>query len=204
MKTFIIIAASWLMSACTTLHSSQVSVFHEWNNPPAAHKTYLFERSPAQAGSPEHKLYEEQLRAQLLAQGFVEQAQAPRLKVTLDYATKPSDMQLSLPPYFYDPFWDMHFRRIYYSGRLAYIYPTTPFLLRSSDFWVRRYYLHQLEIKISEMEGAKQLADIRVSSEQLNPEISTQIPYLLSAAFKNFPGQHGSTVTVDLPVEEKK
>jgi len=206
MKRFLSAAAitiSMLLTGCATTYSSQVSVFHEW---PKGNqdKSYILERLPAQENNPEYKFYEEELRAQLGLHGFKEIAvgATPALKIGMQYGTSISELQYTSPwhPAMYDPYWGMHFRR-------AYLYdPYFPFYGRRlsgpMDISVTRYYLHQLEIEISDFANNKKLASIKVSSEQREPEISKQMPYLIESALQGFPGKNGSTTTVELPLNK--
>ncbi|MBC3863729.1 DUF4136 domain-containing protein [Undibacterium jejuense] len=207
MKRFLstaIIAASMVLTGCATTYSSQVSVFHEW---PQGNqdKSYILERLPAQENNPEYKFYEEELRTQLGLHGFKEIAvgATPALKIGMQYGTTMSELQYSSAwhPAMYDPFWNMHFRR-------AYLYdPYFPYYGRRLsgpiDINVTRYYLHQLEIDMSDFASNKKLASIRVSSEQTEPEISKQMPYLIESALQGFPGKNGSTTNVELPFNKE-
>ncbi len=189
-----------LLSACASTFTSQVSSFHEW---PAnfEKKTYLFERAPEQENQPEHKHYEAELAQQLSKLGFVAASDGSQaqLKISLRYASGIKDFELSplspyWNPYFYDPYWRYHFRRGWY-----YRYPAWPGGLPGRGVAaVNASYLHQLEIKFSELSSGKTLADIRASTEQSNQEISLFLPDLISAALSDFPGVSGKTRQVTL------
>lgn len=203
-----------LLSGCATTYTSQVSVFHEW---PAqlSDKAYAFAPTAAQAKDPEYKTYEEQLRHRLQMLGFQESKAGamPALQVGMQYGTTLSEIEYSYPwhPALYDPFWRMHFSHGYYL-RSSFYYPYYPYpyyfgrpfggMWSNMDVTVRRYYLHQLEIGITEVKTGKKLADIKASSEQLSPEISLQMPYLIDSALLGFPGKNGGTSTVELPLEK--
>ena len=202
---------SLLLSGCATTFSSQVSTFHEW---PATtqDKSYIFERAPGQENNPEHKLYEVILRNRLQSLGFreVSAGATPTFKVELQYASTLREIQYSplWHPMIYDPYWNLHFSRGIYRRHLIaspYAYPYYwgwPGYPRGwMDVSLRSTYLHQLEIRITEMASAKKLADIKVSTEQLNPEIAPYIPYMIESALKDFPGKNGSTVKVEMKVE---
>ena len=200
-----VLAFSMLLTGCATTYSSQVSVFHEWPEN-KQDKSYILERQPTQENDPEYKFYEEELRTQLGLHGFKEitVGATPALKIGMKYATTVSELQFTGPwhPAMYDPFWGMHFRSPYYYG------PYGPYfgrrMLGPIDANAIRYYLHQLEINISDFGDNKKLASIRVSSEQPDPEISKQMPYLIESALKGFPGKNGSTTTVELPLTNTK
>lgn len=199
--TLLAICATTVLSGCATSFSSQVSTFQEW--PASPQKSYIFERAPAQENNPEYKLYEDQLRIQLGMQGFQEISGAadPALKIGMQFATTLAEIQYPWPwhPAMYDPFWDLHFRHAYYFGRYPYFGPRW----RGGDMSLRATYLHQLQILISDYRSNKRLADIRVSSEQLNPRISEFMPLMIQSALLNFPGKNGSTVEVEIPLDNK-
>lgn len=203
-----LLACSLLLGGCATTFTSQVSVFHEW--PGATQdKSYIFERAPGQENNPEHKLYEDLLRTRLQNLGFREVVAGtnPVLKVELQYASTLREIQASpfWQPGIYDPYWGLHFSRgiyrrhyVYYPGYWGW--PGNP--RGWTDISVRSTYLHQLQIRITELNGNKKLADIKASSEQFNPEISLYIPYLMDSALKDFPGKNGSTSKVELTIKE--
>ena len=200
-----VLAMSMMLTGCATTYSSQVSVFHEWPST-TQDKSYILERLPAQENDPEYKFYEEELRTELGVQGFKEIAPGatPALKIGMQYATTLSELQFIGPwhPAMYDPYWGMHFRSAYIYSPFGY----GPFYGRRFhgpiDANAVRYYLHQLEINISDYSSNKKLASIKVSTEQSDPNIAPQMPYLLESALQGFPGQNGSTVTVELPIKK--
>lgn len=210
MKKFafiVALACSLLLSGCATTFSSQVSVFHEWPTN-TRDKTFIFERAPGQENNPEHKVYEDMLRSRLHSIGLKEitAGQSAALKVELKYATTLREVQYSplWYPSIYDRYWGLHFSRGIYRHSYVYYpgYWGWPGYPRGwMDVSMRSTYLHQLEIQISEIGSNKKLADIKVSSEQLNPEISLYVPYLIDSALKAFPGKNGSTTKVELKVE---
>ncbi len=194
-------AVTLLMSACATTFSGQVSSFHEWQAQTS--RVYVVERAPDQENNPEYKVYEEQLRRQLGISGFQEaDAQQPAaIKVSMAYASNIAELQVSsLHPALYDPVWRLHFRRGLYYGPYWYPYPP----LFPSDLSVKRNYLHQLELRFSEVQSGKRLADIKVSTEQLNPAISMFMPDLLALALQDFPQPNGSTRVIELQKTTKE
>lgn len=204
----LMLTMSLLISGCATTFTSQVSVFHEWPDT-TPDKSYIFERAPGQENNPEHKIYEEMLRNRLQNLGFkeVNVGATPALKVEMQYATTLREIQLSplWQPVMYDPYWRLHFSRgIYhpYFSAYPYYWGWWGYPRGWVDVSVRSTYLHQLEIRISEMTSAKKLADIKVSSEQFNPEIASYMPYLIESALKDFPGKNGSTSKVELKLEK--
>lgn len=189
-----------LLSGCASTFSSQVSTFHEWPSIANNEQSYIIERQPGQENNLEYKTYEEQLRGRLQSLGLNEVAatKTPSLKVAMQYATTLNEVQVFYPANaaIYDPLWRVHFHRGFYYPR----YTGGPFMLNGTDINVRSSYLHQLEITMSDMVSGKKLADIKVSSEQINPEISLYMPYLIESALKDFPAKNGSTLKVELPL----
>lgn len=189
-----------LLSACASTFTSQVSSFHEW---PASYdkKTYLFERAPEQENQPEHKHYETELAQQLSKLGFTaanDAAQA-QLKISLRYASSLKELELSplspyWNPYFYDPYWRYHYRRGWYYR--------APLWTRNMAS-VNATYLHRLEIRFSEIQSGKTLANIRVSTEQYNQELSVFMPELIRSALYEFPGINGKTRELHLPASSQ-
>ena len=192
------------LSGCATTFNSQVSVFHELASGLPLQQTYIVERLPAQENNLEYKVYEEQLRSKLDAAGMQEadNQHPPVIKVSFQYATILNEVQYDNPlwgPPIYDPFWRVHFSRGLYYPR----YAGMPYMMRMSTLNVSSYYLHQLQINMAELASGKKLADIKVSSEQMNPEISLYMPYLIDSALKALPEKSGSTVKVELPLKKE-
>lgn len=200
-------AAVILLSGCASTISSQVTTFHEWPTD-MKEKTYALEAAPGQEMNPEYNHYAELLRSKLLSQGFIESKDSGNstLKVTMEYGTLLTDMQLSSPYWSLnnDPFWQMHYSRVYRRSGIFYPY----YFGRPGSFYAApevsavRYFLHQLAVTITDRKSGKKLANIKVSSEQANPEISMSMPYLLESAFIEFPGQNGRTSNIELPVSK--
>lgn len=200
-RSVLISGVVFLLSACASTFSGQVSSFHEWQ--PQMAKIYVVERAPDQENNPEYKVYEEQLRKQLGLSGFQEaDAQHPAvMKVSMAYASNFAELQVSsMHPALYDPIWRLHFRRGLYYGPYWYPYPS----LYPSDLSVKRSYLHQLELRFSDVQSNKRLADIKVSTEQLNPAISLFMPDLLALAMQDFPQPTGSTKVIELQKATKE
>lgn len=203
---WVVIMAS-LLSGCATTFSSQVTSFHEWPTD-IREKSYILETLPGQENNPEYNHYAELLRSKLQSQGFLDNkdSKVAALKVTMEYRTVLSELQLSTPFWGpgYDPFWQLHYSRIYRRSGFYSPYFSGPagsaFMM--SDVGARRYFLHQLAINITDIRSGKKLAHIKVSSEQTDPEMATQMAYLIDSAFKEFPGQSGRTMNVEIPMSK--
>ena len=203
----LITAGVLLCSGCASTITSQVTTFHEWPND-LKEKSFTIEAMPGQENDPEYKLYASMLREKLQRLGFTTDKEliSSDLKVIMEYDTLVSEMQLPMAFWGarYDPFWQIHYSRFsrrsgfyspYYFGRLNSFYVMP-------DFNITRYFLHQLAISIADRKSGKTLANIKVSTEQISPRISKQMPYLLESAFKEFPGENGSTTEIKLPISK--
>ena len=211
MKRFIpagVMLLTLFLSGCASTFTSQVSSFHEW---PATtlNTTYILERAPAQENNPEYKFYENTLRKQLGLHGLseVQVGAKPGLKIGMQYATSLSEVQITpmWQPSMYDPYWRTHFSHVYYYGPYAPFGPyfgPRHFAPRPLELSVNQYYLHQLEITMSEVDTDRKLANIKVSSEQASPHISEYMSYLIESALYGFPQKNGSTVTLELPLHQ--
>jgi len=127
------------------------------------------------------------------------------IRLGLKYQTILSEYQFMMQAN--DPFWRHHYSRLYRAPFWYgyYPYPRGRDLLWYSgwDAQYRMNYLHQLEITMNAAETGKKLVTLRASTEQTNPEISLQMPFLIRSALKDFPGVNGSTSTVVLPAASK-
>ena len=204
---YLITASVLLCSGCASTITSQVTTFHEWPND-LKEKSFTVEPMPGQENDPEYKLYAAMLRTKLQSMGFTtgKDLNSSSLKVVMEYDTLVSEMQLPMAFWGarYDPFWQIHYSRFYrrsgvfypyYFGRLNSFY-------MMPDFNVTRYFLHQLAISMTDQKSGKTLANIKVSTEQISPRISRQMPYLLDSAFKEFPGENGRTNEITLPISK--
>ena len=203
----LITACVLLCSGCASTITSQVTTFHEWPKD-LKEKSFTLAAMPGQENDPEYKLYAAMLRDKLQAMGFTagNDLNSSDLKVVMEYDTLVSEMQLPMAFWGarFDPFWQIHYSRFsrrygfyspYYFGRLNSFY-------LMPDFNVTRYFLHQLAISIADQKSGKTLANIKVSTEQISPRISRQMPYLLDSAFKEFPGENGHTSEIELPIKK--
>lgn len=196
-----------VLSGCATTFSSQVTTFQEWPNT-APTKTYVLDKTIEQENDLEYKQYADQLREKLSQLGLKEAAanETPALSVKMAYTSAVTAVKFTGAYYgprssfYYDPIWSLHYSRFYSRSPFFYPYGYSrfggPFM--AADLDGRRYYLHQLAVTISEKSSGKKLFDVRASTEQSGQQIVEQIPFLLSSAFQNFPGENGKTVTVNL------
>jgi hypothetical protein len=197
--------ATLLLSGCASTFTSQVTTFHEWPND-FKEKSFTIETMSGQENDPEYKFYAAMLSEKLQGLGLSnsKDINSSELKVVMEYDTLVNEIQIPMALWGarFDPFWQIHYSRFY--RRSAFFYPYYFGRLNNyymmSDFTATRYFLHQLAVSISERKSGKTLANIKVSTEHISPRISTQMPYLLESAFKEFPGENGRTNEIKLPI----
>ena len=204
-------AATLLLSGCASTFTSQVTTFHEWPNDLKG-KSFTVETMPGQENDPEFKFYAAMLGERLQGLGFnnSKDLSSSDLKVVMEYGTLLSEMHLPMALWGtrFDPFWQIHFSHFYRRSAFYYPYYSPYYFGRSnpyfmmSDYTATRYFLHQLAVSISDRKSGKTLANIKVSTEQISPRISKQMPYLLDSAFKEFPGENGRTSEIKLPISK--
>lgn len=197
--------AAMLLGGCASVVKNDVVAFHDW---PAnlRDKTYAFDATPEQADSLEYQSYQKLVRDELQRLGFTPSSAAQaNLKVAMDYRIDARDVKVVQPMYsdpwpywygpyygprgfygpFYDPFW--------YPGPVVSGY-------QESHYQV---FLRHLNIRIAR-KGGKKLYDVTVDSEGGNGSLAFAMPYMVRAAFQDFPGKSGVPHRVNLKIEAPK
>lgn len=204
------LALLMLLTGCASTLRSEVTTFHQW---PAdiAGRSFAFERT-AQEEQDLHRLNIENLvRAQLLRLGL-QDAPAPanaELVVRVDYSNEGRDVRevetvLVDPwygspwygPGFYSPYWGWNsFGHPFYRP----MWPSMP-VARNVE---RRYtvFQRQLKIRISGTEPGRTLLDATVRSEGREGNLAKVMPYLVEAAFQDFPGPNGQPRVVEIKMK---
>ncbi|HJV84366.1 MAG TPA: DUF4136 domain-containing protein [Noviherbaspirillum sp.] len=196
-------AMTILVSGCGTTIQSNVTTFHEW---PASlpDKHYVFERTKEQNNNLEYLNYENLVREQLNRLGFTEASPStpPTLKVSLGYSVDSRDVREVYPvvvnpypyPYWYGPAW-----RGYYGPFYDPFWYGPPMVeQRVSQY---RLYTRHLRIVIARMSDGKQLYETTVVSEGTNGSLAAVMPYMVRAAFTDFPGKSGVPHQVELKMQ---
>lgn len=201
-----ILFASALLSGCSTIIKSDVTAFHEWPDQ-LPDKSYVFERTREQNDSLEYLNYENLVRNELNRLGFAEAPAAtkPALKVAMSYSISGRDVREVYPvivnpyPYWYGPAW-----RGYYGPYWGPFYD--PFWYgppivenRVSQYTV---FTRRLHLTMTRLADGKRLHETTVVSEGSNGSLAAVMPYMVSSAFADFPGQSGVPRQVELKMEK--
>lgn len=205
MKTWLsigILAASALLTGCSTIIRSDVTAFHEW---PARlpDKSYVFERTKEQNESLEYRSYENLVRNELNRLGFMEAPAAtkPALKAAISYGISGRDVREEYPvivnpyPYWYGPAW-----RGYYGPFYDPFWFGPPMVERRVSQY--QLFTRQLRIVLAQMADGKKLYETTVVSEGNNGSLATVMPYMVRSAFADFPGKNGIPQRVELKMDK--
>lgn len=202
---------SALISGCATKIRSEVTSFHQWPDNMSG-RSFSFVHQDDEAKSLERQSYENLLRTELLKLGLVEQTTgAPaQLAVRLDYRITGRDVRIietvlvdpwyGTPwygPGFYNPYWGWHGYGPSYYGPM---WPSMPVAREQS----RRYSIFQreLRIRISDYASEKTWFEVTARSEGEQGNLAIVMPYLVQAAFKEFPGTTGVPRVIDVPFKK--
>jgi hypothetical protein len=188
-----------LLSGCATTIKSEVTAFHEWPNY-VQDKTYVFERTREQDNDLEYRNYENLVRGELKRLGFVEASdlRSARLKALLGYSIKARDVRVVYPvvmdPNWYGPSW---------RGRYGQFYDPfwfgPPIVERREENY--EVFTRQLRFTLSHMSDGKKVYDSTVVSEGTNGSLAAVMPYMVRAAFEDFPGRSGVPRVVELKMK---
>lgn len=203
----LIAAASLLLSGCATTLDSNVTAFHAW---PAElkDKSYVFTPAKEQENNLEYNTYQQLVRQQLQPLGFTEAAdkKSARLTVSLRYGINTETVVVSRPaydPFFYGPgpMW----------GRFG-PYPFGPYgpygpfydpywgPMQTSSYPV---FMRRLQVGIATAADNKPLYDVIVDSSGSKAGLAEAMPYMVRAAFQEFPGPSGVTRHIKMEVDDK-
>lgn len=202
---------SALVSGCATKIRSEVTSFHQWPDYMSG-RSFSFVHQDDEAKSLERQSYENLLRTELLKLGLVEQTTGAvaQLAVRLDYRITGRDVRVietvlvdpwyGTPwygPGFYNPYWGWHGYGPPYYGPM---WPSMPVAREQS----RRYSIFQreLRIRISDYASEKTWFEVTAKSEGEQGNLAIVMPYLVQAAFKEFPGTTGVPRVIDIPFKK--
>jgi hypothetical protein len=202
---------SALVSGCATKIRSEVTSFHQWPDNMSS-RSFSFVHQDDEAKSLERQSYENLLRTELLKLGLVEQTTGAvaQLAVRLDYRITGRDVRVietvlvdpwyGTPwygPGFYNPYWGWHGYGPPYYGPM---WPSMPVAREQS----RRYSIFQreLRIRISDYASEKTWFEVTAKSEGEQGNLAIVMPYLVQAAFKEFPGTTGVPRVIDVPFKK--
>ena len=191
-----------LLSGCAgTVVRSEVTAFHE-ASADFGDKTYNFVREAPQENDLEFRSYENLVRAELLALGFVEKA-GGRLQVGMRYQVDARDVRV-VEPMVVDPWYGPGFGRFHrpygFYGPYADPFWFAPPLVQPVE---RRFvsYARKLEISISRIADRKNLYQVVVNSQGQYPSLALVMPAMVKSAFADFPGPSGVPRVLEVKVE---
>lgn len=188
-----------LLSGCATTIKTEVTAFHEWPNF-VQDKTYVFERTREQDNNLEYLNYENLVRAELKRLGFAEASElrSARLKASLGYSIKGRDVRV-VYPVIMDPFWYGPSWRGYYGPFYDPFWFGPPVVERREENY--QLFTRQLRFTLSNMSDGKKVYDTTVVSEGTNGTLAAVMPYMVRAAFADFPGRSGVPRVVELKMK---
>ncbi|WDZ95073.1 DUF4136 domain-containing protein [Herbaspirillum sp. WKF16] len=202
----LIAAASLLLSGCASVVDSNVTSFHAW--PADANgKSFVFAPAREQEGNLEYASYAQLIRQQLQALGFSEapDRKSARLAVSFGYGMNTEQVVVTRPaydPFFYGPGWGRFGPHPY-----GFYGPYGPFY---DPFWyggpmqTTSYpvFLRRLQIGIANADDGRQLYDVVVDSDGNRGGLAAAMPYMVRAAFADFPGPSGVTRHISIKVDK--
>jgi hypothetical protein len=199
--------AGMLLGGCASVVKNDVVAFHDWPTD-LQDKSYVFDPKPEQKEDLEYQSYQGLVRGELQRLGFMPalSAQRANLKVALDYGIEAREVKV-LQPVYADPYWPYygpygaHWRGYYGPFYDPFWYPG-PVL---TGYQENQYQVFQrrLHIQIARKDG-KKLYEVTVDSRGGNGSLAFAMPYMVRAAFQDFPGKSGVPHRVNLKIEEGK
>lgn len=208
---FLLMAAlPLLLSGCASTLRSEVTAFHQW--PVAASgSSFGFEHRDGDVQNLERQTYENLVRLKLLQLGLRDPAagETPKLNVRVDYRNTGRDVRVVetvlvdpwygtpwMGPGFYSPYWGWPG---YGSPFYGPMWPAMP-VAREQQ---RQYtvFHRELKIRIAEAGGSAPWYDVTVRSDGEQGNLAVVMPYLIDAAFKDFPGPNGVPRVVEMKMK---
>lgn len=187
-----------LLQACTPVLQSDVVTFHE-EPMPAGERIKVEARDQTKQGSLEFRNYAALINEELRKIGYVpvEGNAAADLIAEVDYSVELGPTEVQMDPggrfaryhfysgRFYDP---------YYFGIYNDWAPTT---------YSTTTYARILELNIIEATGERErIYEGRVQSTGQQNRLPEVMPYLVTAMFRNFPGENGVTKVVTIETDQ--
>lgn len=199
-----------LLSGCASTLRSEVTAFHQW--PVAASgSSFAFEHRDGDAQNLQRQSYENLVRLKLLQLGLRDPGagETPQLNVRVDYGISGRDVRVVetvlvdpwygtpwMGPGFYSPYWGIPGFGYPFYGPMG---PAMP-VAREQQ---RRYtvFHRELKIRIAEAGGSTPWYDVTVRSDGEQGNLAAVMPYLIEAAFKDFPGPNGVPRVVEMKMK---
>lgn len=203
----LVLALSLLMAGCASTIRTEVTAFNQWPAD-AAGRSFGFVHRDSEAQDLARQTYEHLVRAQLRKLGLKDAmaSETAQLSVRLDYAISGRDVRVvetvlvdpwvGTPWYgsgFFHPYWGMPGSHPYFHGPM---FPGPPVAReREMRFTVFR---RELKLTISDTAGGRALYDVTVVSEGEQGNLALLMPYLVEAAFRDFPGLNGAPRVIEM------
>lgn len=203
-------ALSLLLSGCASTLRSEVTAFHQWPAD-AGGRSFAFTHNAGDAQDLERQAYENLVRLQLLKIGLRDPApgESAQLKVRVDYSMNARDVRVIetvlVDPWFGTPWHGSAFHRPFwgwpgYGHPYHYgpMWPTMP-VARQQE---RRFTAFDRQLKVKIADAASQVAwhDVTVRSSGEKGNLVEVMPYLVEAAFRDFPGPNGTPRVVETKI----
>jgi hypothetical protein len=185
-----------LLSGCATTIQSEVTAFHEWPTY-VQDKTYVFERTPEQENNLEYRNYANLVQAELKRLGFTEapDLRSARLKASFGYSNTARDVHVVYPvvvdPYWYAPPW-----RGYYSPFYDPFWYGPPRVERREENY--QVFTRQFRFTLAQTNDGKKVYDVTVVNEGTRGSLAGVMPFMVRAAFADFPGKSGVPHVVEM------
>lgn len=209
---FLFITLPLLLTGCASTIRSEVTAFHQWPSTLPG-KSFVFERTDAQAQSLEYRSYEALVRNALLQQSLHESEASEKaaLHVRMDASISGRDVRIVetvlVDPWYGTPWYGPSAFGPYWGGWPGATYPLY------SPMWPsmpvareqeRRYtvFHRELKIKITAATDGQPLYDVTVRSDGKESNLAKVMPYLVQSAFAEFPGKSGVPRVVEMKMKE--
>ena len=203
-----LLLAVLLSAGCSSIPTmrGEVTRFHAWRA--EAPLSFAFAPAAEQAASLEHRSYEQLARTRLLALGFTEvPAGTARYRVTMTWQATPEPRRVTEywpSPYVVGPTWGPWYGPRPYAGPMW----------RADPWWGLgpvpvsheiTLFRHELRVDLFDQradppKGSK-VYESRAVSYARTESMPRLMPALVEAVFIDFPGESGSTRSVEIPLE---
>lgn len=202
-------ALPFALAGCASTIRSEVTAFHQWPAD-AGGRSFAFSHNAGDAQDLERQNHENLVRLQLLRIGLRDPApgETAQLKVRVDYSINARDVRVIetvlVDPWFgspwygpgyYNPYWGWPgYGHPFYGPR----WPAMP-VARQQE---RRFTAldRQLKVKIVDAASQKAWYDVTVRSTGEKGNLVEVMPYLVDAAFRDFPGPNGTPRVIEAKV----
>ena len=199
----------FLLGACASTIRSEVTAFQQWPAD-AGGRSFAFMHNTGDAQDLERQNYENLVRLQLLKIGLRDPApgETAQLKVRVDYSINARDVRVIetvlVDPWYGTPWYGPGYYSPYWGwpgyGHPFYgpMWPSMP-VARQQE---RRFTAFDRQLKVKVIDAASQKAwyDATVRSSGEKGRLTEVMPYLVDAAFRDFPGPNGTPRVIEAKI----